>query len=187
MSDEKIWIERLKKHDTAALAPLMQRHQKYVYSIVFNILKDRDEAEEATQDCFIKVYKSIHSFMEDSRFSTWVYKIAYRTALDYYKKRKRDRIVGELDSVAHQLDDPDQGVQGQLEYSEQKKNIQSAISQLRQDEASVITLFYLKELSMKEIGEVLDMSESNVKVKLFRARKSLYNLMKNKLEFQTKV
>jgi RNA polymerase sigma factor (sigma-70 family) len=81
-------IDAVIRGDQAAYRSLIDRYQKYVFTIAYNILKNREEAEEAAQDVFIKVYKTLRGFERKSKFSTWLYTIAYRTALDYQKKEE---------------------------------------------------------------------------------------------------
>lgn len=184
MQDDKLLIERLKRNDEKAFVELMKRHQDYVYSIVYNILKNPNDAQEAAQDSFVKIHRSIKEFKEGAKLSTWIYKIAYRTALDHYKKNKNTRLTGDIENTNAGLEDLSTSAQAEIEHLEQKHAIKRAIAQLKTDETAVVNLFYLKEMSLKEIAEITELSESNVKVKLFRARQSLYQLMKNNYEFQ---
>ena len=73
--------------DQASYRSLVERYQNYIFTITYNVLKNREEAEEAAQDVFIKVYKTLRSFERKSKFSTWLYTIAFRTALDYQKRK----------------------------------------------------------------------------------------------------
>ena len=85
MSEDQLLIQRLVNRDQQALKELMERYQHYVYTILSSMLHDH-EAAEASQDTFIKVYRSINRFESNSKLTTWIYKIAYRTGLDYLKK-----------------------------------------------------------------------------------------------------
>ena len=173
-SDDQL-IQLTANADEKAFAELMHRYQDHIYSVCYSILKTKSEAQEAAQDTFIKVFKSASSFNQGSKLSSWMYKIAYRTSLDYIRKRKSTH---DIENVAYSLSDSDQNADVELGKSEMTENLKEAISLLDEDEAGLVTMFFLEELSIKELTEISGMSTSNVKVKLFRARKKLYTIIK---------
>ncbi len=88
-NDENILIAAIKNGDTRAYAQLVDRYKDLVYTLALRMLKHREEAEEVAQDTFIKVFKSLDKFKGDSKFSTWIYRVAYNTCLDTIKKNKK--------------------------------------------------------------------------------------------------
>ncbi|PRX55439.1 RNA polymerase sigma factor [Flagellimonas meridianipacifica] len=171
-------IKSTLKGDTKAFASLVTKHQNYVYTLVIRMIKTKEEAEEVTQDVFIKAYKSLKDFKGDSKFTTWLYRISYRAALDHIRKnKKRQKTNTLLEEITESnltfIENPLE----QLEDQERKDFIKRSIARLSESEAAIVTLFYFEELSIKEIGKVTRLTEDNVKVKLHRSRKKLYEFL----------
>lgn len=104
MLTEKQLIDRLKSGDTQSLKKIMDLHQDYVYTLVIQMVKLKDVAEELTQDVFIKVYNKINSYEERSKFTTWLYTITYRTCLNYLDKKKIVFNISELNTGTNETD-----------------------------------------------------------------------------------
>lgn len=172
LSDIQI-IQKTLAGDQQAYSSLVSKYQNYMYTVCLNILKNKPDAEEATQDTFIKAYKKLATYKDESKFSSWLYKIAYRNCLDMLRKRKN---TTDIDEVAYGLADSG-NVSGELEQDEMKQQIRAAIKELNPREAGLITMFYLEELSVKELAETTGMQLSNVKVILFRARIKLATII----------
>jgi RNA polymerase sigma factor (sigma-70 family) len=175
-------IDAVIRGDQAAYRSLIDRYQKYVFTIAYNILKNREEAEEAAQDVFIKVYKTLRGFERKSKFSTWLYTIAYRTALDYQKKKRYHTRSIDSEESYLQIEDtisknPDQS----MHQADLKEKLKAAIQQLKPADASVITLFYLHEKSVQEVAQIMDLTVSNVKTKLHRLREALRKQLEQQL------
>jgi len=161
--------------DQRAYGFLISRYQDYMYTVCYNILKTKQEAEEATQDTFIKAYKKLNSYKDDSKFSSWLYKIAYRTSLDFLRKRKQ---TTDLADVEYELSDRSSDLNNAIHKTQMQQQLSSAIMQLNSKEAGLIRMFYLEEMSVKELAKSTGMTMSNIKVLLFRARKKLAVLIK---------
>jgi RNA polymerase sigma-70 factor (ECF subfamily) len=146
-----------------------------MFSVCLSILKNRDDAQEATQDTFVKAFRALKSYNGESKFSSWLYKIAYRTSLDYIRKRKTT--IDIVDEENKLTDNYNAGTN--LENSELTNLLLKAINCLKPEEAGLIRMFYLEELSVKELEEITSLSTSNVKVKLFRARTKLSAIIKD--------
>ncbi len=172
-SDDQL-ITMILNGDDSSFRILMEKYQNYMYSVCLTILKTKNEAEEATQDTFVKIYRSLDKYNSDSKFSSWAYKIAYRTSLDYIRKRKPTVDLDVVDYADHGVaDSSDQEIQSK----EVSLQILNAVNQLPGDEAGLIRMFYLEEMSIKELVEASGLSLSNVKVKLYRARKKLADVI----------
>ncbi len=172
-ADHQLVVEVLKGNQTA-FRQLVERYKDYVFTVCFRVLQQREEAEEASQDVFIKVYRTLGSFEQKSKFSTWLYTVAYRTALDKVRTRKKGNVS--IDQEDNYLQIPDQTHKGaeQLINTELlKTQLLKAIRKLKPQDAAVVTLFYLKEKSIKEIVEITGLTTTNVKTKLHRTRESL--------------
>lgn len=169
--------------NTANYAILVKRHQRFVFTLALRFAKNREDAEEIAQDCFVKAYKALGTFKQTSKFSTWLYTITYTTAMTYLRKKKLN---------ASSIDDEEQVLQvansdstfdaDTIEKKSTYKYLNEAINLLLPDDAAIITLFYKGEQSLEEIGTALAIAPNTVKVKLHRARHRL----KEKLQFLLK-
>ncbi|MEM9076725.1 MAG: sigma-70 family RNA polymerase sigma factor [Bacteroidota bacterium] len=180
-------IKRTLDGDTRAFGRLVEKHQNYVFTLVVRMIKTREASEEVAQDVFIKAYKSLKDFKGDSKFTTWLYRIAYRAALDHIRKNKKRQKTDELleeitESELTLSENPFERIQ----EKEQKEYIKKCIRKLSENDAAIVTLFYFEEMSIKEIGKITGLSDDNVKVKLHRSRKKLYQLLQNVPMFQEK-
>lgn len=153
-----------------------------VYTLAFKMVQNKEEAEEISQDAFIKGFKSLDKFKGESKFSTWIYKIAYRTCLDVLKKRKDKYRTDTIDEITINKIEATEGALDALEKKERATVIKECMQDLPEDERTVLWMFYFDELSLKEILEITDFSEANLKVKLHRARKRLLDIVKRKVE-----
>ncbi len=180
--DDQHYINLIINGDTNAFTVLVGRYKDLVYTLTLRMLKNREEAEEVSQDTFIKAYKSINRFKGDSKFSTWIYRIAYNTSLDRLKKnRKHFNDVAIDEFTEHHVKTIDNAL-NQLETEERNQAIQKCIVQLPSDDAFILTLYYFEDQSLDEISKVIGLTPNNVKVKLFRSRKKLATIMKAQLE-----
>ncbi len=180
--EDQYYIDATIAGDVQAFAALVDRYKHMVYTLAMKIVKHTEEAEEISQDVFLKVFQVLNTFKGDSKFSTWLYKIAYYRSLDYIKKQKRQLNTSSIDSEIEYHLPSIEGVLDQFEVQERKQAIKRAIDKLPEADAVVITLHYFEELSLKEIAEVMNMEANTVKVRLFRSRKRLAVILKNELE-----
>ena len=149
------------------------------------MLRNNEDAEEVSQDVFMSVYKSLPKFRGDSKVSTWMYRITYNKCLDHMKRKSGRPLAGAEDiSEAFDIGAMDKNMDA-MEQMERKEMVRSAISALPEDEALLITMFYLDELTLKEIASVTGDSVNTVKVRLHRSRKRLMVQLKNNMEPET--
>ena len=171
-------INRILAGDHTACNTLVYRHQSYVYTLVWRMLKNKQDTEEVTQDVFMKVIKKLRFYKQEAKFTTWLYRITYNETISFVRKRKQtyglDEIASEPETDLNSLQD--------LLKGEQQQYLQEAMRQLQAEDAAVLTLFYLKEQNMEEIAEVTGQSKNNVKVRLHRARKRLLTVMQDMLK-----
>lgn len=181
ISDEQL-IKRTLSGSRAAFGQLITRYQGFVFSLCFKVLDQREEAEEAAQDVFLKLFDRLDSFREESRFKTWLYTLTYRTAIDYRRSRKpmtlpiEDHPLRTERTESRLLTADFSTQQGEL-----RKVLDQVIAKLPREEGLIIQLFYLQEQSVREIAEILEMSVTNVKTKLFRTREKMRKLLKRQL------
>ncbi|WGH76406.1 sigma-70 family RNA polymerase sigma factor [Tenacibaculum tangerinum] len=179
--NDQIYIDKILKGDTNAYAFLVEKYKGMVFSLALKMVRSSEEAEEISQDAFIKAYKNLSTFKGASKFSTWLYKIAYRTCLDNLKKNKEKYHTDTIDEITiNKIQSTDSILEG-IERKERAHIIRHCLQSLPEEERLVLWMFYFEELSLKEITEVTDMSQTNVKVKLHRARKRLLSIIEQKV------
>ena len=156
----------------------LDRYGQQVFVLVDRIVSCQEDAEELTQDVFLKAFQQLSSFKAESSFSTWIYRIATNLAISAVRKKRNDVLRLE-DSVFANLSDTQVDEALEDESEEQMERLQQAMNQLEADERALITLYYLEEKPLAEVAFILGMTEGNAKVKLHRIRKKLYVLIKN--------
>jgi RNA polymerase sigma-70 factor (ECF subfamily) len=176
------YIDKILQGETNSFAVLVDRYKDMIFTLALKMLKNREEAEEVAQDTFIKIYNSLNKFKGDSKFSTWIYKIAYNTCLDRLKKNKKEDNNISIDEFsAHLIKTMDNALSA-LEEKERKQTIQNCLNLLPSEENFLLTLFYFEDQTLEEIGKVMSITANNTKVKLFRSRQKLAVILKKKLE-----
>lgn len=182
ITDDQIIISNILEGNTNAFAQLVDRYKDLVFTLSLRMLRNREEAEEVSQDTFIKVFKSLNKFKGKSKFSTWIYRVAYNTCLDRLKKIKREYHVVAIDEFTeHQVKTLDNALE-KMEQDEHKQKIQDCLDLLPGEDSFLLTLFYFEEQSLEEIAKVIGITANNVKVKLYRSRKKLSTILKEQLE-----
>ena len=172
--EDDYYIDAILGGQAAAFASLVDKHKAQAFNVAYRMLKSREDAEEVTQDSFLKVYHALREFRRDSKFSTWLFRIVYNQAIS--KMRKKKLPVSSLDDEHFDWMEPVDTVREleKLHSQEQKKYVNQALEKLPGEDASIVSLFYMNDCSIDEISEITGLGQSNIKVKLFRARKRLY-------------
>ena len=175
-NDETHIIHRILKGETSLYEYFLDKYSQQVFILIIRIVENQEDAEELTQDTFLKAFEHLSSFKAESSFSTWIYRIAYNTAISATRKRKQELIV--MDS-AMLMNISDQQIDDALndESEERVGKLNKAIKKLDAVERALISLFYNEEKTIGEIALILGLTESNAKVKLHRIRKKLYILI----------
>lgn len=164
---EDIYYVRLVRDgQTEEFAHIVRRYQRMIYGMVARIADTPQDAEDITQDIFIKVFQSLHKFRGQSEFSTWIYRIAYNTTISAVRRRRRNFVV---------LDDhiPDMNIADEIadtSAGEREALLERVIKMLHPADAQIVMLYYFQSLPVKEISAISGLGESNVKVRLHRIR-----------------
>jgi len=170
--------------DGTAYRGLVEKYQGRVYTMVYGMVRNREDARDITQEAFVKGYRNLESFRLESGFYTWMYRIAMNLAIDFTRKRKR-REAGVFDeglatrdedggiSEVHHEDGPSR----QLERKQLFGRIMNAMEKLPEDQREVILLRELEGMQYKEIADVMGIPEGTVMSRLFYARKKLQKLL----------
>jgi RNA polymerase sigma-70 factor (ECF subfamily) len=169
--DQLLIKEIINSNSPRAYRFLVEKYENKVFTVCMRILRNREEAEEAAQDVFVKGFKILNTLKDHTKFPNWILKIAYTISIDRGRlKSIKKTDINQVNETVHQhLDTP-----FELASLENRKEILTRIiNKLEVQEAAVITLFYLQDKPVKEISEITGMTLSHVKVKLYRARNSL--------------
>lgn len=188
--EEKQLISELKNGNQPAFKLLIELFGCKVFNICLNLLQSNEDAEDISQEVFVSIFQSINQFKEESKLSTWIYRIAVTKSLDHIRMKKRKKRFaffqlisnndyGETKVDIGHFDHP--GVK--LENKERSKILFKAIDTLPENQKSAFVLHKIEDLSYREIAEILATSLSSVESLIFRAKK---NLRKTLLEYYEK-
>ena len=161
-----------------AYALLVDRYQNFVFTIVLRYIKSREDAEEVSQDVFVKAYRSLADFKGAAKFSTWLYTVTTTTCITFLRKKKLEVHSLDNEKVFAAADNLDSGMSAnQIEQKSRVNMVNEAIKMLGPDDAQVLTLFYKGEQSLDEIASIMGKETNAVKVQLHRARARLKEKM----------
>ncbi len=180
--DDVTLIKMTLQGQQQAFAGIVMRYQQYVFTLALRYVNNREQAEELAQDVFVKAYRYLADFKGESKFSTWLYTIVHTTCLSHLRKKKEQSISLDHDNmlaVAGNNTNTEKA-SDRLENKTQKELLNKAIKLLPEADARVITLFYQAEQSVEEIGIIMGMDANNAKVRLFRARQKLKEILERK-------
>lgn len=176
---DNYYVEKIRSGETDCFAPIVERYGGAMFSLIVKIVGNREDAEELTQDAFVKAFRSLSSFRGDSRFSTWIYRIAYNLAVSAVRKTKMfyapvdERQLADVADVADETDDMLSATPDRLAL------LQQAMEGLKAEERAMVMLFYKENKAVDEIAAITGLTATNVKTKLFRIRKRLFVLIKS--------
>lgn len=177
--DEKL-IQRISEKDEQAIRQMVHKYQHYIYTIALRIVKTKEQAEEITQDVFLKVIAKIDTFNRKAKFSTWLFTIVYRTALNVAGRSKNELYPEQL-AIPEQ---PDLSTVFEESAQERQRILWQGIDKLKTDQGVVVSLFYLQQFSIAEITGIMNIPQNTVKSLLFRGRGNLKNLLLEEYEVE---
>lgn len=170
-------ISGLLSKQVSAINYFVNNYQQFVFVLCVKILNDKEVAEEITQDVLIKCIERIDQFKGSSKLKTWVYTVARNETFNYIRIKKLETAsITENISNSHYINDSTTS----LDLDDLNGLINSNFNKLPFDQKEILTLFYLEEMSLKEIAETTSLSESNVRVKLYRARENFKTVLTEK-------
>ena len=186
MNDEQL-VEQFQNGETKAFDELVRRYQNHVLNTCFRYLNNKDEAQDAAQEIFVKLYHALPKFKPRAKFSTWLYRIVVNHSLNMKRsKKRRDWIqsMGGLkkDDVAqvNLVQAPgSETPEARLQAQERLEIVQHALNKLNHAQRTAVILHRFEELSYKEIASVMGASVSSVESLIFRAKKNLYKILKS--------
>lgn len=174
---DKFYIERVLCGKTGAYSFIIDRHKDRAFNLAFRIAGSREDAEEILQDSFLKAFNSLTAFRMKSSFGTWFYRIVYNTAISRVRSRKSPPLSIE-DFPADYIDfiNKDQS-QEETENEYRESLINFALQKITDEERGLITLHYYEDLDIQEIADITGISKTNIKVRLFRARQKMVQII----------
>lgn len=175
LPDESL-VESATSGEDEAFGELVRRHKRKVLRLASRYAKDRGELDDISQDIFIKIYRNLGGYRKEAPFEHWLTKVAISACYDFLRKKKNVSRDVPIEDVEYNLSVPaDEGKK--LEALQAKEMLDKALAKLKPMERVVITLLELEERPVKEIAVITGLSESNIKVRAFRARKALKKIL----------
>src|ERR1700743_2478303 len=177
LTDTEI-IKRILKGEQAIFSILVERYQQYVFTLVHRFTDNREDAEEISQDVFVKAYRSLADFRNEARFSTWLYTIVRTSCITFVRKKRLTTTSLDTERTFLQVENQESGFKANMiEQKSRHAMVNAAIRLLSPDDGQIITLFYKGEQTLEEIGRIMGMEPNTVKVRLHRARNRLREKM----------
>jgi RNA polymerase sigma-70 factor (ECF subfamily) len=180
-------VRKAKAGDGRAYDTLVEMYREAVFNVIFRMVRNKQEAEDLTQETFIKAYNSINSFNETYAFSTWLFKIATNHCIDFFRKRKLithsldEPIKYKDEEIKHEYPTEEPTADKEMVASEKSRIIRQAINKLPEKYRMAIILRHHEEKSYEEIAQILDLPLGTVKARIFRAREMLKKYLKDAL------
>jgi RNA polymerase sigma-70 factor (ECF subfamily) len=181
--DEEL-IARVLAGDEASYGTLVTRYRDYVYTIAVRIVGNDEDAEDVAQEAFVRAYRALPRFRGDSKFSSWLYRIATNRALTHLKRRRSRALTVDIESGSHVEADVIDDGRGQelspelmVRDGEFRRAVRAAVLALPEQYRVVVTLFYLEERSYKEVAATLGIPMGTLKTHLHRARALLRDIL----------
>ena len=173
---DRVLVARYRNGDREAFAELVVRYQRPIYNAAFWVLRKAEDANDVTQDVFLKVAERLDDYDPEYKFFSWIYRIAVNEALNLLRRNGReDALDDEIDIPAGESSNPERRA-GEAELA---KRIQGALMHMATNDRLVLTLRHFSECSYQEIAEILDVDEKTVKSRLFEARNRLRRLLQD--------
>lgn len=180
VKDEQVLVDRFCSGDNTAFQELMERYKKKIYYIAYDITADHNDAEDVSQEVFIKMFRSIKTFRRDAKMSSWLYQITVNTCIDSLRRKssKPKKFIDNIEKVNIKENPPGSGLHAEApersaEVSIIQNHISQALEKVSPRERSVFVMRHYNDFKMNEIAEILNISVGTVKSLLFRAIKKL--------------
>lgn len=174
--EDNLWVDEVLNGKTGFFARLVDKYKDRVFALVIGLLKHKEDAEEITQDIFVKIFHALPKFQRKAKFSTWLYRIAYNECISRLRKKKVHMVSVE-NNYSNGLVVIQSDSENWKEAEMRSKLLYKALNILPEGERALVHFFYFEDLPVDEISRISGLSVSNVKTKLFRIRKKLFKEM----------
>ncbi len=172
MHQESEWLSLARKGNAQAFSELVEIYQRPVYNLCYRMLGNAQEAEDASQEAFLRAYRSLKSFDPERKFATWLLSIAANYCIDQHRKRRITQV--DMEAVpSNELSSPIKGNEARIIEWESSQVIQDLLATLDPKDKAALILHYWYDYSYREISKELSMTESAVKSRMHRARRNL--------------
>ena len=178
--DDQALITRARQEDGAAYDELIRRYQERIYATIYHMTSNHEDANDLTQEAFIKAYRALKSFKGNSSFYTWIYRIAVNKTINFLKQRKNRFHLSLNDLDFNAEHDPDlvalvseKTPRRELDLVELQEKLNGAMQKLSETHRLVVTLHDIQGLSHDEIGKIMGCNVGTVRSRLFYARQQL--------------
>ncbi|TCT19652.1 RNA polymerase sigma factor (sigma-70 family) [Melghiribacillus thermohalophilus] len=167
---DEVLIKKIKSGNQQALRLLIEKYKQHIFKITYSVVKDLQEAEDLTQEVFLKMMDALPSY-ESRGFKSWLSRIAFNTAIDAYrkKKRKHEELTAFEEDAFHPIQE--ESAEWAVIDTERKRNIEQAIGEMPESYRTIVKAHYLEGKSYQEIGEEFHLAKKTVEMRLYRARK----------------
>ena len=162
-------VQQVLSGNTSAFGHFVESYQDMAITIAYRICGNMQDAEDVVQESFVKAFRNLHSFRADSKFSTWFYRIVYNTAVTSTKSQMW--LTTQEATIEDGLQVGTNSLEKEIEDIEREEIVADIMQKMPKGDALLLTLYYMEDNPIKEIAKITGLNESNVKVKLFRARK----------------
>ncbi len=177
VQEEMQLIDRILAGERELYARLVDTYKSYAYTIALKIVENKPEAEEAAQDAFIKAFHYLKGFNRQAKFSTWLYRIVFNTAISYKRKNRQ-----QFQSIENSIVEYSVRADSQIEKDDKQFFVKKAMDELNEADKLAIQLYYIKEFSLEEVAELMGQNENTIKVRIHRARQRLADELKKILK-----
>lgn len=180
MENEQVLVDRISSGDSAAFQEFVERYKKKIYYIAYDITGDHDDAEDVSQEVFIKVIRSLKTFRRNAKISSWLYQISVNASIDLLRKKssKSEKLMDDIERADIQESLPGsaslaQNPERRAEDLIIQNHISEALQKVSPKERSVFVMRHYNELKIREIAEILNVSPGTVKALFYRATRKL--------------
>ena len=170
--DDRAAVEACRRGESEAFDRLVERYQRHVYRLCYRYVNNHHDANDMAQEAFFKAYRALGRFRGDSSFSTWLYRIAVNTCLNFRAERRP-----EGSELPDALADPSPGAADRLERDDQSRRVREAVSRLPEKQRATLILKIYHDLTHEEVAQILGSSVGTVKANLFHALANLKRLL----------
>jgi len=180
VQDEQVLVDRISSGDSTAFQEFVERYKKKIYYIAYDITGDQDDAEDVSQEVFIKVFRSLKTFRRNAKISSWLYQISVNASIDLLRKKssKPEKLMDDIEraDIQENLPGSSTNTQNPERSAEDliiQKHISEALQKVSPKERSVFVMRHYNELKIREIAEILKVSPGTVKALFYRATRKL--------------
>ncbi|MFH5181505.1 RNA polymerase sigma factor [Paenibacillus sp. TAB 01] len=169
LTDEQL-IDQIRQGDDEAYRLLIERHKHYIYTLVYRMTQHRETAEDLTQEIFIKLYRSLIYFRGESKFTTWLYRLAANVVTDYHRAQKRRPHQTLVDKLKGWFSSREEEPEAVAIQKEEQHTVQRLLSELPDKYRLILYLYHYKQLSYQEISEVTELPLKTIETRLYRGK-----------------